>query len=93
MSKKKTQIIKHSKLRKFINRGFVTALTVITIVWIWKLRAFPFLQLRTLIIASIMYLIWAYTYHYFDKSLTVGVYMEYLLTALLALILLLGVLV
>lgn len=91
--KKTKEFIKHSDVRKIINNGFVISLSIITIIWVWKLRTFPFLQIRTLIIASFVYLIWAYAYHYFNKSLTVGVYMEYLLTALLALILLLGVLI
>lgn len=86
-------LLKRSSVRRIINRSFIATLTLITIIWIWKLRAFPFLQLRTLIMAAIIYLIWAYAYHYFDRSLTVGVYIEYLLTAVLALILLLGVLV
>lgn len=50
------------------------------------------LQLHILIVAVIAYLIWAAVHHYFDKSLTLAVYVEYLLTATLALILLLGVL-
>ena len=91
--KKTKELLKRSDARKIINNGFIISLSIITIIWVWKLRTFPNLQIRTLIISSIVYLIWAYMYHYFDKSLTVGVYMEYLLTALLALILLLGVLI
>lgn len=91
--KKTKEFIKRSDARKIINNGFIISLAIITIIWVWKLRTFPFLQIRTLIISSVVYLIWAYAYHYFDKSLTVGVYIEYLLTALLALILMLGVLV
>ena len=89
--KKVSAPFKRSNVRYVINRGFVLTLTLITMIWIWKLRTFPFLQIRTLIMSAIIYLIWAYTYHYFDKSLTVGIYIEYLLTAVLALILLLGV--
>ena len=92
-NKKSSTLQKRSTVRRVINKGFVTTLTILTIIWIWKLRTFPFLQLRTLIMAAIIYLIWAYAYHYFDKSLTVTIYIEYLLTAVLALILLLGVLV
>lgn len=94
MSKEKTPaFLKRSVVRKAINRVFVATLVFVAIVWIWKLRTFPFLQVRTLIMASIIYMIWAYAYHYFDKSLTVSVYMEYLLTAVLVLVLLMGVLV
>lgn len=91
--KKTKEFIKHSDARKIINNGFIISLSIITIIWVWKLRTFPFLQIRTLVIAALVYLIWAYAHHYFDKSLTVGVYMEYLLTALLALVLMLGVMI
>lgn len=50
------------------------------------------IPLRILIIAVLAYLIWALIHHYRDKSLTWGVFIEYLLTAVLALILLMGVL-
>ncbi len=51
------------------------------------------LPLYILGIASIVYLIWALIYHKLDKSLTFSIYIEYLLTALLSIILLLGVIV
>lgn len=38
------------------------------------------------------YLIWAFVYHKRDKSLTWPIFMEYFLTAILVLILLLGIL-
>lgn len=50
------------------------------------------IQLRVLIIAVLAYLIWALIHHYRDKSLTLSIFIEYLLTAALALILLMGVL-
>lgn len=78
--------------RRLIKRAFVLTLIFLTVIWIWKQRSFPILQLRTLIIAVIAYLIWAALHHYFNKSLTMEVYIEYLLTAVLALILLIGVL-
>ncbi len=40
--------------------------------------------------AACLYLIWAFVYHRKDKSLTLIVYLEYLLTAILALVLLAG---
>jgi len=40
----------------------------------------------------LIYLIWALIHHKKDKSLTKAIYLEYLLTALLSIILLTGVL-
>lgn len=50
------------------------------------------LQLYLLIIATVSYLIWAIIHHRRDKSLTLNTFLEYLLTAILALTLLIGVL-
>lgn len=44
-----------------------------------------------LIIGVLIYLIWALVHHKRDKSLTLGVLLEYLLTAILVLVLFLGV--
>ena len=49
-------------------------------------------QLYILIIAIVSYLIWAIIHHRRDKSLTLETFLEYVLTAILALILFLGVL-
>lgn len=48
-------------------------------------------QLYILTIAVLVYLIWAIIHHRGDKSLTLPIFIEYLLTALLSLILLMGV--
>lgn len=45
-----------------------------------------------LIIGILAYLIWALIHHRRDKSLTLPIFIEYVLTAAFALILLLGVL-
>lgn len=81
-----------AEYRKFVNKGFIITLTLLSIIWIWKQRSYPLLQIRTLIVAVVAYLIWAAVHHKLDKSLTLEVYIEYLLTAVLALILLMGVL-
>ncbi len=44
-----------------------------------------------LIIAILLYLIWAIAHHKKDKSLTLEVFIEYLLTAALSFVLILGV--
>lgn len=48
-------------------------------------------MLNFLIIVILIYLVWALIYHKKDKSLTFGVYLEYLLTAILSLVLLFGI--
>jgi len=47
--------------------------------------------MKILIIAVLIYLIWALIHHKRDKSLTFPVFIEYLLTALLSIIILTGV--
>lgn len=48
--------------------------------------------LNVLIAGILIYLIWALAHHERDKSLTLSVYLEYLLIALFSIILLMGVL-
>jgi hypothetical protein len=47
-------------------------------------------QIFILLISILVYLIWALIHHRRDKSLTLEVFIEYLLTGLLALVLLAG---
>lgn len=47
--------------------------------------------LKILVIGIIVYLVWALFYHRKDKSLTLPVFLEYVLTAVLVLILISGV--
>lgn len=49
-------------------------------------------SLKILIVGVLIYLIWALVHHKRDKSLTLVILLEYLLTALLSIILLMGVL-
>ena len=46
---------------------------------------------QLLLIAALLYLAWALLHHRRDKSLTLAVYIEYLLTAILVLIITTGV--
>lgn len=48
--------------------------------------------LKVVTIGILIYLIWALLHHKCDKSLTLPILLEYVLTAVLVLILLLGVL-
>lgn len=49
-------------------------------------------QIYILLVAVGLYLVWALIHHRHDKSLTLPIFIEYVLTAALGLILLLGVL-
>lgn len=49
--------------------------------------------MKVLIIAVLCYLVWAFWHHRRDKSLTLAILLEYLLMAVLVLILLSGFLV
>lgn len=49
------------------------------------------MSLNILTIGILIYLIWALVHHRRDKSLTLSILVEYLLTALLSIILLMGV--
>lgn len=50
-------------------------------------------KLFVVIVLIGLYLIWAFVYHRKDKSLTLSLYLEYLLIGLLAVVLLLGLFV
>ncbi len=47
--------------------------------------------IKILAVGILIYLVWALIHHKRDKSLTFAVFMEYLLTALLSIVLLTGV--
>lgn len=49
--------------------------------------------LRILVVGILIYLLWALLHHKKDKSLTLEVILEYLLTAALSLILIFGVII
>lgn len=48
--------------------------------------------LKILILGVLLYMIWALIHHKKDKSLTLPIFIEYVLTAALSLVLLMGVL-
>lgn len=49
------------------------------------------MTLKILAIGILIYFVWALIYHKRDKSLTLPIFLEYLLTAVLVLIVVLGV--
>ena len=50
-------------------------------------------QFQILVMLSVLYLGWALLHHNLDKSLTLEIIIEYVLTALLAMVILYGVLI
>ena len=80
-----------SKLQKF--NLFIIALgAVITLLVVLKLQYLPQVQFLVMTIMIMFYLLWALAHHFIDKSLTLEIVIEYVLTALLALIILYGIL-
>lgn len=64
----------------------------LSLVAVFKLQGFPSLQFSIFSALIVFYLFWAIFYHHIDKSLKFEVMLEYILTALLALVILYGVL-
>ena len=64
----------------------------LSLVAVFKLQGFPSLQFSIFSALIVFYLFWAIFYHHYDKSLKLEVVLEYILTALLALVILYGVL-
>lgn len=48
--------------------------------------------MKVLLVGVLIYLIWALLHHKKDKSLTFAIFIEYLLTAFLSIVLVMGVL-
>ena len=69
--------------------GFLSIASILIMI---KFRG-SYIQFLTLSTLTISYLIWALIYHYLDKSLKLEIVLEYILTALLVLIVLYGVLI
>ena len=77
--------------KRKLNALFIFSLTIISLMLI--LKSGNAQSKLTVFISSIfIYLIWAYIYHLKDKSLTLATFLEYVLTAVLAIILLMGIL-
>lgn len=76
---------------KLINTLFILGMTSVGLILIVMQPHKTSLKLSTLSLAAIIYLSWALIYHKIDKSLTWIVFLEYLLTALLVLVVLWGI--
>lgn len=73
------------KIHKY-NLVFILCLAVIAVIIVLKLQGFPQIQFLVTLVLSFIYLGWALLYHKLDKTLTLEVMLEYILTALLAIV-------
>lgn len=78
-------IKKHTILNSIFLSGFILLIPLL------MLYRNSFVSTFSLLItAALIYLIWAYLYHHLDKSLNSMIILEYVLTALLVIIILTG---
>lgn len=80
------------KLHKY-NFLLVLVLALVTLVGVVKLQCLPQVQFLLVLCLTFFYLTWALLYHKLDKTLTLEVMLEYILTALLALVVAYGALI
>lgn len=77
-----------------INSVFILlAVTFIALVGIIKFADMPKVQFQILTTSTLIYLTWALLHHGINKSLKLEVVIEYILTALLAIVILYGLLI
>lgn len=68
-------------------------ITLAALVGVLQFRNIPLAQFQTLVVLSFLYLGWAIIHHYLDRTLNLEVTIEYMLTALLAIVILYGILI
>ena len=79
------------KLQRF-NLAIILGVAFFSILGLLKFSTIPKVQFLIVLALIFFYLAWALVYHLLDKSLTLEVTLEYVLTALLAVVVLYGVL-
>ncbi len=80
------------KLKKQNLHSIFFILTTIAVtISLFKFQSLATHPFYLILACCFVYLIWALIYHKFDKSLTLNIYLEYLLTAVLVLVLMTGV--
>ncbi len=72
---------------------FLCLATGAALIGVLRFQNMPLVQFQILVALSILYLGWALTHHNLDKSLTLEIIIEYVLTALLAMVILYGILI
>lgn len=89
-------MIKSSLVTKLIRKFgiyFLILLALTTLVVLFRPEVTPFVRLQSLIFLTISYLAWAFVYHIVDKTISLEIVIEYLLTASLALVILYSILI
>lgn len=80
-------------MKKLNNVMLVLISAFVALVAVLKFNNLPIIQFQILVSLVLFYLIWALFHHSLDKSLTLEVGLEYILTASLALIFFYGLLI
>ena len=83
----------HHQISRSANKVVIVSLVIIAILLIFSVRNSSGLGAIILMTATVIYLAWALIFHHLDKSLTLETFLEYVLTALLAVVLLIGFLI
>ncbi len=68
-------------------------ITLVALVGLLQFRSLPLAQFQTLVALAFFYLGWAIIHHYLDRTLNLEVAIEYVLIALLAIVILYGILI
>lgn len=79
--------------RKRLHNLILVLITVLAVFALMQFKGRDNMPILIIGISCLLYLVWALIYHKLDKSLTLAVTLEYVLTATLVLILLSGFLV
>ncbi|MBI2600821.1 hypothetical protein HYW42_02610 [Candidatus Daviesbacteria bacterium] len=69
------------------------AISFLSLSLIIKLRYSTWLQIKVVFILTLSYLIWSFVYHLHNKSLTKNIMIEYILTAALTLVIIMGLVI
>lgn len=77
--------------RKRFHNSLLVLITILAVLLLWQLKNQDNPPILIVGVSCFVYLIWALIYHKLDKSLTLPIILEYVLTAGLVLIFLTGV--
>lgn len=82
----------YKKLKKH-QLAMIVSAAALSLAAILKFQNIPQLQLIILTMLALFYLGWALSYHFLERNLTLEILIEYILTALLALVFFYGVII
>jgi len=90
---KKINLLKLTYFLQKHNVAFIIILAILSLWAVLKFQNIPQMQLIILTMLALFYLAWALAHHYLERNLTLEIIIEYILTALLALIFFYGVII